>query len=94
MADLPRSDFLADVLSKVTDQLERNAPHCDSLSAAWLTLGEQLMALRTEIDLPAGQRSVSLARRQLVAIAATAWKATLDLGIESAGDAVLKDIPF
>lgn len=96
MAELPRvnSDFLADVHRHVTEARERGAPPIESLGGAWLILGEQLMKLRIELDQPAGQRSVALARKQLVAIAGTAWKASLDLGIESAGDAVLKDIPF
>ena len=84
--------FLSDVR-----QLVLGAPAAArvvSLGQAWLVLGDAMATLRIEIELPAETRSITSAREQLVRLAAVAWMAARDLGIEAKGEAIGKDIPF
>ena len=80
--------FLADVVTCEEPRLPIR-----SLNETFARLGVALIRLQELSQRPEVSRSEK-AREQLIAIAATAWQAARDLGIESRSDAIGKDIPF
>ena len=88
-AEGAESPFLADVAAVRIDSLG-----IESLTEAWRRLRLALLRLENVIDRPGEMSRSERSREELVAIAATAWQAARDLGIEARADAIGKDIPF
>ena len=89
LAKEPATQFWADVLGELIEP----ARQIRSLNEAFARLGGLLIHLQ-ELSQSSDLSRTEKARSQLVAIAATAWQAARDLGIESRSDAIGKDIPF
>lgn len=86
------SSFLTDVATQVA--ADNGEQPMRTLSEAWYRLGLVLLRLENVIDRPGEMSRTERSREELVRIAATAWLAALQLGIESRSDAIGKDIPF
>lgn len=84
--------FLRDVRARENRPLTGGA--IASLSEAWVILGRVLVGLQETIDRPADQPRLFNARTRLVELAAVAWRAAKDLGLENVDSAISQDIPF